>query len=121
MKTSVRLGNVVPTRGAARCFAGIATALAVALGPGLPGSSHAASGMESSIVNGLLSAAYFSQTCRSEAELLGIARTTDARFLVSAFAQSAAAAGPPDARADGVPARLTPDREAPVAACRPRP
>jgi hypothetical protein len=99
MKTSGRLGNVVATRGAARCFAGLLTALAVALGAGLPGSGHAAGGTESGIVNGVLSAAYFSETCRHQAELLGIARTTDARFLVSAFAQSAAA-GPPDARAE---------------------
>jgi hypothetical protein len=73
--------------------------LAVALGPGLLANGHAASDADWSKFKGLVSAAYFSEPCRHEAELLGIARTTDARFLVAAFAESAAV-GTPDARAE---------------------
>jgi hypothetical protein len=84
---------------AARYGAAVAVVLAVALGPGLIGDSRAASDAEWNKFKGLLSATYFSQPCRQEAEMLDIARTTDARFLVAAFAQSMAA-GASDARAE---------------------
>ena len=82
---------------AARYGAAVAVVLAVTSGPGLIGDSRAASDAEWNKFKGLLSATYFSQPCRQEAEMLDIAHTTDARFLVAAFAQSMAA-GAPDAR-----------------------
>jgi hypothetical protein len=50
-------------------------------------------------VKGLVSAAYFSDACRHEAALLGIAGPAEPRFLVAAFARSMAT-GAPDARAE---------------------
>jgi hypothetical protein len=99
MRSSAEVGDVIAIGAAARCCAAIATALAVAPGPGLLASGHAASDAQWGKFKGLVSAAYFSEPCQHEAELLGIARTTDARYLVAAFAQSAAA-GTPDARAE---------------------
>jgi hypothetical protein len=99
MKRSARLAEVMAIGSVARRLAAIATVLVGTLGPGLLGNGHAAGRVESSLVKGLVSASYFSETCRHEAGLLGIEHTADARFLVAAFAQSMAA-GAPDARAE---------------------
>jgi hypothetical protein len=99
MRASAGTNNVMTIVTAARYCAAVATVLAVGLGPGLLGDGHAASDAEWSNFKGLVSAAYFSETCRHEAELLDIGRTTDAGFLVAAFAQSVAT-GTPDARAE---------------------
>jgi hypothetical protein len=98
MKRSARLAKVLAIRSVARRLVGIVTVLVGTLGPGLLGNGHAAASVESSLVKGLLSASYFSQTCRHEAALLGIEHTADARFLVAAFGQSMS--GAPDARAE---------------------
>jgi hypothetical protein len=99
MKTSARPTNAVVTGSAARRLAAVATALVVTLGPGFLSIGHAAGVAELSIVDRFVSAAYFSEACRHEPERLGIDRTTDPQFLLSAFAQSLAAEAP-DVRAE---------------------
>jgi hypothetical protein len=96
---SAGTSEIMASGAAARYGAAVAVLLAVAIGPGLIGESRAASDAEWNKFKGLLSASYFSQSCRQEAEVLDIVHTTDARFLVAAFAQSVAA-GTPDARAE---------------------
>jgi len=93
-----------------RCCIGIATALAFALVLGPLDSVRAASDGAASDVNRLISATFFSDACRQRAASLGILSTTDAQFLIKAFAQTIGAdaldvrverrAGVTDARID---------------------
>src|SRR5215472_17377640 len=82
-----------------RCCVGIVVALAVAPAPGVPDSARAASDGGASDINRLISATFFSDACRQRAASLGILYTTDAQFLIQAFAQSVDA-DPPDVRAE---------------------
>lgn len=73
----------------------IAAQLAV---PGLPQSSRAADDANATIRN-LAQAAYFSDTCRRQAEQLGLPQSADATFLIAAFAERVRS-GTPDTRAE---------------------
>lgn len=99
MRALTGIGGTMMRAAAARNCASFATVLAVVLGSGPLGQGHAASDAEWHKFEGLVSAAYFSESCQHEAGLLGIARTSDARYLVAAFAQSEVASTP-DARAE---------------------
>jgi hypothetical protein len=77
-----------------RCCVGIVVLLAVAPAPGVSHSARAAPDGG----DRLISATFFSDACRQKAASLGILSTTDAQFLIEAFAQSIDA-DPPDVRA----------------------
>lgn len=77
----------------------VATALAVAAWSGSLRDGRAAPDDGWSEVNRLISSTFFSDTCGQKAASLGILPTTDAQFLVEAFAQRFAS-DPPDVRAE---------------------
>jgi hypothetical protein len=82
-----------------QCCVGIVVVLAIAPAPGMPDSARAASASGTGDVDRLISATFFSDACRQRAASLGILSTTDAQFLIEAFAQSIDA-DPPDVRAE---------------------
>jgi hypothetical protein len=99
MKASARARDLPVALAIVRWCAAGATALSVALGPGLLDNAHAADDAAWHSLKGLVSAAYFSDACRHEAELFGIVGLADPRFLIAAFGRRMAA-GTPDARAE---------------------
>jgi hypothetical protein len=99
MKVSARARDFPIALAIMQCCAAGATALCVALGPSLLGNAHAADDAAWHSLKGLVSAAYFSDACRHEAELFGILGSADPRFLIAAFGRRMAT-GTLDARAE---------------------